>query len=71
MRPIHLSLRTVTSTAFALLAAVSSLNTPVTAAPGDAQVTPGELVIEHPTLINLGFEWHIDGDANRNASVDR
>jgi hypothetical protein len=25
------------------------------AAPGDA-VTPGELVVEHPTLINLGFE---------------
>lgn len=34
------------------------------------QVTPGEFVVEHPTLINLGFEWHIDGDANRNASVD-
>src|SRR6266545_4584868 len=40
------------------------------AAPGDAIVTPGELVVEHPTLINLGFEWHIDGDGNRNASVD-
>jgi hypothetical protein len=39
------------------------------AAPGDVKVTPGEFVIEHPTLINLGFEWHIDGDANRNASV--
>ena len=23
-----------------------------------------------PTLINLGFEWSIEGDANRNASVD-
>ena len=34
------------------------------------QVTPGDLVVEHPTLINLGFEWLIDGDANRNASVD-
>lgn len=34
------------------------------------QVTPGELIVEHPTLINLGFEWMIDGDANRNASVD-
>jgi hypothetical protein len=34
------------------------------------QITPGELIVEHPTLINLGFEWHIDGDANRNASVD-
>ncbi len=38
--------------------------------PGAAvAVTPGELVIDPPTLINLGFEWLIDGDANRNASV--
>ena len=39
----------------------------------DAQtngVTPGELVVEPPTLISLGFEWYVDGDANRNASVD-
>jgi hypothetical protein len=34
----------------------------------DAVVT-GELVIEPPTLINLGFEWFIQGDANRNATV--
>ena len=33
-------------------------------------VTPGELVIEPPTLINLGFEWFIQGDANRNAAVE-
>jgi len=42
----------------------------LTAAPTDAQVTPGEFIVEHPTLTNLGFEWHIDGDANRNAAVD-
>ena len=42
----------------------------IEAAPDDLQVTPGEFVIEHPTLINLGFEWHIDGDANRNARVE-
>ena len=30
----------------------------------------GEFVIEPPTLINLGFEWFIDGDANRSATVD-
>jgi hypothetical protein len=30
---------------------------------------PGEFVIEPPTLINLGFEWFIDGDDNRNATV--
>jgi hypothetical protein len=23
------------------------------------KVTPGELVVDHPTLINLGFEWVI------------
>src|SRR5689334_12466786 len=32
-------------------------------------VTPGQFVIEPPTLQNLGFEWYIDGDANRNATV--
>ena len=37
---------------------------------GTTRVTPGELVIDPPTLINLGFEWVIDGDANRNATVD-
>src|SRR5215813_9064864 len=26
--------------------------------------------VEHPTLLNLGFEWAIEGDANRNASVE-
>ncbi|HVX59774.1 MAG TPA: hypothetical protein VHC19_04205 [Pirellulales bacterium] len=30
---------------------------------------PGKFVVEHPTLKNLGFEWRIEGDANRNASV--
>jgi len=29
----------------------------------------GELTIEPPTLISLGFEWEIEGDANRNAQV--
>src|SRR5262245_65933767 len=29
----------------------------------------GELLIEPPTLINLGFEWFIQGDENRNARV--
>jgi hypothetical protein len=32
-------------------------------------VEAGELVIEPATLINLGFEWFIEGDANRNAAV--
>jgi hypothetical protein len=29
----------------------------------------GEFVIDPPTLLNLGFEWFIDGDDNRNATV--
>ncbi len=39
------------------------------AAPLNA-VTAGELVIDPPTLINLGFEWVIRGDDNRNAKVE-
>ncbi|MCM3880822.1 MAG: hypothetical protein ND807_12005 [Vicinamibacterales bacterium] len=34
------------------------------------KTNPGELVVEHPTLINLGFEWWIEGDDNRNAQVE-
>src|SRR5579871_3723992 len=32
-------------------------------------VTAGEFIVDPPTLINLGFEWRIDGDDNRNAVV--
>src|SRR6185295_16829264 len=32
-------------------------------------IVPGEFVIEPATLINLGFEWFIQGDENRNAAV--
>src|SRR5260370_33673409 len=34
------------------------------------RVKPGEFIIDHPTLINLGFEWLIEGDDNRNAKVE-
>jgi hypothetical protein len=34
------------------------------------KVAPGEFIIDHPTLINLGFEWLIQGDDNRNAQVE-
>jgi hypothetical protein len=40
------------------------------AAAADNKVKPGEFIIDHPTLINLGFEWVIQGDDNRNARVD-
>jgi hypothetical protein len=39
------------------------------AAENGNKVKPGEFIIDHPTLINLGFEWIIDGDDNRNAQV--
>jgi len=30
----------------------------------------GRFHVEHPTLLNLGFEWLLEGDANRNATVE-
>src|SRR4029453_18909244 len=53
----------------AMIGCVSIGNQHLIAAATDIKVTPGELVVDHPTLINLGFEWVIDGDANRNAQV--
>lgn len=38
--------------------------------PAADSVTPGRFVVERPTLICLGFEWHIAGDDNRNAVVE-
>lgn len=35
----------------------------------DNSTTAGKFIVEHPTLLNLGFEWEIAGDANRNAKV--
>jgi len=36
---------------------------------GQNATQAGRFVVEHPTLLNLGFEWSITGDANRNATV--
>ncbi len=56
----------------ALFASLLTLSTAHAAAPKPVmnKVEPGELVIDPPTLINLGFEWVIRGDDNRNARVD-
>jgi hypothetical protein len=46
--------------------------TTVAATPAWSQsssVTAGELIVEPATLISLGFEWYIEGDADRDASV--
>jgi len=40
------------------------------AAENGDKVKPGEFIVDHPTLINLGFEWLIEGDGNRNAQVE-
>lgn len=37
---------------------------------GQNGTVAGKIVVERPTLLNLGFEWPIDGDTNRNATVD-
>ena len=55
--------------AAALFGATASSQPPTFTTPVADDVAPGELFIEPPTLINLGFEWLIQGDENRNASV--
>src|SRR3954469_10027820 len=38
--------------------------------PAQNTTRSGRFHVEHPTLLNLGFEWAIEGDANRNATVE-
>ena len=39
------------------------------AAWAENRTTTGELIVDPPTLMALGFEWTIEGDDNRNAQV--
>jgi len=41
----------------------------ISSASAQDSVQPGEFIIEPPTLQNLGFEWYINSDDNRNATV--
>lgn len=41
----------------------------ITTLTAQTSTTAGRFHVEHPTLHNLGFEWLIDGDSNRNAQV--
>ncbi len=52
--------------AVVLLALLSTVPTLVAAS---NDVTAAAFTVERPTLLSLGFEWRIDGDDNRNASV--
>ena len=40
------------------------------AQPAEKSTRAGDVVVEPPTLICAGFQWKIEGDANRNASVE-
>jgi len=33
-------------------------------------IVPGRFFVDPPTLENLGFRWYVDGDKNRNATVE-
>src|ERR1700761_7450763 len=52
----------------ALVVALMLAAGPALAQEGNA-VTAGTFTVDRPTLVSLGFEWRIAGDANRNASV--
>src|SRR5260221_10357476 len=52
------------------LLSLFSFSDTAAAAVNENKVKPGEFIIDHPTLINLGFEWLIQGDDNRNAQVE-
>jgi len=56
------ALTMIVAFAFALLLALGQ--------PAANAVHAGPFIVEPPTLICLGFEWEITGDANRNATVD-
>ena len=59
------SVRAALAVSMLLMTAIGRAQAPVSG----AAVVPGELLVEPPTLINLGFEWFIEGDDNRNAHV--
>src|ERR1051325_11426790 len=56
--------------AASLSAAVILFCSAASAAEPENKVKTGDLVIEPPTLINLGFDWVIQGDDNRNSKVE-
>jgi hypothetical protein len=54
------------------IAGLFGIAVPTTAAPADKaadKTTARAFVTEPATLVSLGFEWRIDGDDNRNATV--
>src|SRR5689334_14841830 len=64
-----MKIKTWPGIAAACFAALLSSSAVSLAAENEIKVKAGEFVIDPPTLINLGFEWVIEGDGNRNAKV--
>lgn len=60
----HIAMASAALAALALLAVPAQTQTS-----NQAGTTAGAFTVENPTLENLGFEWAISGDFNRNASV--
>jgi hypothetical protein len=55
----------LTLIASVLIAGIASSASARAQAQGANAVTAGEFLVEPATLISLGFEWFIEGDANR------
>ena len=65
------TLRSIALTLLVTITIGSYVNRRAAAAASPANaVVAGEFIVDPPTLINLGFEWFMQGDDNRNASVD-
>ena len=60
----------VISVVFLFLLSLSSFATGVAPIEYGNKVKSGEFTVGDPTLICLGFEWRIEGDDNRNATVE-
>src|SRR5688572_6831143 len=70
LRIIRVVIRSSLAAAIGLVVAVALVHgQQPPSSPSPNAIVAGELLLEPPTLINLGFEWFIQGDANRNASV--
>lgn len=54
---------------YVLLATVAAEPSTAEKSTGEKRTAAGRFVVERPTLLNLGFEWGIQGDSNRNATV--
>jgi hypothetical protein len=54
---------------FSLLLLLAPQCSSAKAAQNDNSIKSLGFVVEPPTLINLGFEWYIEGDANHNGAV--